>query len=314
MYIKRINHNTKIGGVNLKHFDYKKLDTSIIDLEGRLKLINGLLEDNTYFQELMEKHFTNMEGTWRKFLFEDYEFALRLQAMTNYLLWAYNNEQKSKERIYENQFQLDRKHYGALSLDGLVDNNDGTDIIAEPINKKNYKKEKTLKFEDIDKKKLVENHAFVKDYLKLLEYVGEKHTKVKKNKIKDDITYIVDRHTIRFKSPIKDTGVGINIDDFEFTNDVLVRQLLNMPLKTSYDLTNDLDLIQYDFKELYNRTKLTDKQRKIIHYIKIGYSRKEIAEIYNVTTREVGRIFELISKKIIKQYKSEKLNVKRVTQ
>lgn len=312
MYIKRINHNAVIGGANLKWFDYKKLDTSIITLEGRLALVNDLLGDNTYFEELMEKFFSNMEGTWRKFLFEDYEFALRLQAIANYLLWAYNNEIEQCERIYENEFQLNRKHYGALSLEGVIESNDGTDVFMETLSKSNFKKEKKLKFENINKEELIRKYPFVNDYFKLLTYIetNKGKSKIKKNSIKDDIVYIGDRKTIKFKSPMKDSGAGVNVDYFDFENISLIKQLLMMPIKESYDLTNDIDIIQYDFKDLYNRTSLTQKQRDVIKYIKIGYSRKEIAEIYNVTPREIGRIFELISKKIIKQYQKEKSKIK----
>lgn len=308
-YIKRINWDTEIGGANLRHYDYSKLDITKLTTKERLEVINNLLEGNTYFEELMEKYFTNMEDNYRKFLFEDYEFVLRLQAMTNYLLWAYEKENKSEERIYENQFQLDRKHYDVYSLDSFVEAN-GRDQIVTNISKSNYKKEKDLTFDQINKKQITAQYKFLKDYYNLLDYIIKNNLKIKRNSIKDDIVYTAERNMIVFKDALKDSGVGIDIDEVEFTNYDVVTQLLRTPVKESYDLSNNLDVIQYDFNELYKMTDLTQTERIVIYYTREQYTQTQIAEILQIHQKQVSRIFNTVASKIISKYKFETLKFK----
>lgn len=308
-YIKKINWDTEIGGANLRHYDFSKLDITKLTTEERLEVVNNLLEGNTYFEELMEKHFTNMEDNYRKFLFEDYEFALRLQAITNYLLWAYDREHKSEERIYENQFQLDRKHYDVYSLDGFVEAN-GRDQKVNNVSKSNYKKEKDLKFEDINKKKITEQYEFLKDYYKLLDYIIKNNLKVKRNSIKDDIVYTAERGMIVFKDALKDSGVGMNIDDVSFDNRDVVAQLLRTPVKEMYDLSNDLDIIQYDFNELLKITKLTQTERIVVYYTRNQYTQTQIADILQIHQKQVSRIFNTVIAKLMSKHRFEKLKFK----
>lgn len=305
-FIKRINWDTEIGGANLRHFDYSKLDITKLTTKERLEVVNKLLEGNTYFEELMEKYFTNMEDNYRKFLFEDYEFALRLQAMTNYLLWAYEKENKSEERIYENQFQLDRKHYDVYSLDGFVESN-GRDQMVTNINKSNYKKEKDLTFDQINKKQIIAKYEFLKDYYDLLDYIVKNNLKIKRNSIKDDIVYTAERHMIVFKDALKDSGCGMDLEDIEFTNADLVAQLLRTPVKEMYDLSNNLDVIQFDFNELYKMTNLTQTERIVIHYTREQYTQTQIADMLKIHQKQVSRIFNAVISKVISKYKFEKL-------
>lgn len=305
-YIKRINVNTEIGGATLNHFNYNKLDITKKTTLERLEIVNDLLRDNTYFEELMEKYFTNTEDNSRKFLFEDYEFALRLQTITNYLLWAYEKENKSNERIYENQYQLDRKHYDVYSLDNVIENN-GRDLEVQGINKKNYKKEKKLSFEKINKSDVIKKYPFIEDYYKFLKYITDNNEKIKRNAIKDDIVNIASRHTITFKNPLSDEGIGIDIDNIDFTNAHIVEQLLRTPIKDHYDLSNNLEVIQYDFNELYKITNLSKNEKIVIHYTRQQYSQNEIAQILNIHQKQVSRIFQTVVNKIISKYKFEKL-------
>lgn len=307
-YIKRINWDAEVGGANLRHYDFKLLDKTKLTTKERLELVEDLLKDNTYFQELMEKHFSNAENN-RKFLYEDYEFALRLQAITNYLLWSYEKENKSEERIYESQFQLDRKHYDVYSLDSFVEASGG-DKRVNNVSKSNYKIEKDVKFQDIDKNELIKKHKFVEDYYKLLDYIIKHNEKAKRNSIKDDIVYTAERGIIKFKDALKDSGVGIDVEYIDFNNYEVVAQLLRTPVKEIYDLSNDLDIIQYDFNELLKNTKLTQTERIIIYYTRNQYTQTQIADILQIHQKQVSRIFNTVVTKVMSKYRFDTLKFK----
>lgn len=307
-YIKRINWDTEVGGANLRHYDFNRLDKTKLTTKERLELVEDLLKDNTYFQELMEKHFSNAENN-RKFLYEDYEFALRLQAITNYLLWSYEKENKSEERIYESQFQLDRKHYDVYSLDSFVELSGG-DKKVNNVSKSNYKIEKDVKFQDIDKNELIKKHKFVEDYYKLLDYIIKHNEKTKRNSIKDDIVYTAERGIIKFKDALKDSGVGIDVEYIDFNNYEVVAQLLRTPVKEIYDLSNDLDIIQYDFNELLKNTKLTQTERIIIYYTRNQYTQTQIADILQIHQKQVSRIFNTVVTKVMSKYRFDTLKFK----
>lgn len=305
-FIKRIDSNLNIGGATLNDFSFKKLDRTIEVYEDRLKVIKNMLEGNTYFEELFEKWFTH-EGKWElATLHEDFEFAKRLESFANYLLFSPDVERGAKldNNIYENNTLLNMKQIRSkvYVYDILKD----TDRIKE-LNKKNFKKEKDLTFNNISRKKITEKYPFVEEYYKLLDYINENpNCKVKKTSIQDDILYIADRNTIYFKSPLSDKGNEINLDSVEFTNVEVNKILLKVPAKYEYDLTNNLDIIQYDFNELVKRTNLTNKQKVLVNKLKQGYTQNEICELLNVTKSNISNMLLLIAEKVKKQYIKER--------
>lgn len=303
-YIKKMDKTSIIGGTNLEHFDFKKLDRFLIKYDDRLKIVEEMLEGNTFFEELFEANYTNAD-TKQKYTFEDYEFALRLQALANYLLFSQDvtRGKQLEHNTYENNTTLDAKHKKrTMSLEYLTEKMPTAENNLEDINNKNYRLSKNLTFANINKKELIKEFPFVKDYYDLLKYLNEHKTvKVKRNRVQQDIEHIANRHIIRFKSPLKEEGVTLDIEDVSFNNKKVIKYLMTLDEKDTYDFNNTMDILIYDFNKLYNQTELKPKLKEISEMIRAGYHQKNIAHKMNITQQQVSKYYNQIVEEIIKQ-------------
>lgn len=304
MYIKKMDRNTPIGGATLNDFDFKKLNRFLLRYEDRLKIVEEMLEGNTFFEELYEAHFTNMDNK-QKYSIEDCEFALRLQALANYLLFA-QDVKRGKQleyNIYENNTTLDAKHRKkTLSTEGLSDKLPTYEKDIESLNNKNYRLSKNLTFANINKKELIKEFPFAKDYFDLLKYLNaNKEVKVKKNKIQQDLEYVANKNVIRFKSPLKEEGIEIDMNNVSFSNKRVVKYFMTIDEKESYDLSNNMDVLIYDFNCLYRQTKLKPKLKEIAEMTRAGLQQKQIAQKLGITQQQVSKYYNQITTEIVKQ-------------
>lgn len=304
MYIKKMDRNTPIGGATLNDFDFKKLNRFLLRYEDRLKVVEEMLEGNTFFEELYEAHFTNMDNK-QKYSIEDCEFALRLQALANYLLFA-QDVKRGKQleyNIYENNTTLDAKHRKkTLSTEGLSDKLPTYEKDIESLNNKNYRLSKNLTFANINKKELIKEFPFAKDYFDLLKYLNaNKEVKVKKNKIQQDLEYVANKNVIRFKSPLKEEGIEIDMNNVSFSNKRVVKYFMTIDEKESYDLSNNMDVLIYDFNCLYRQTKLKPKLKEIAEMTRAGLQQKQIAQKLGITQQQVSKYYNQITTEIVKQ-------------
>lgn len=304
MYLKKMDKNAPVGGATLNDFDYKKLNRFLLRYEDRLEIVEEMLEGNTFFEELYETHYTNIDNK-QKYSIEDCEFALRLQALANYLLFAQDvtRGRQLEYNTYENNTTLDAKHRKkTLSTENLADKMPTYEKDIESINNKNYKLSKNLNFANINKKELVEKFPFAKDYFDLLKYLTvNKEVKVKKNKIQQDVEYIANKNVIRFKSPLKDEGASLDLNSVSFSNRRVIKYFMTMDEKTSYDFSNDMDILIYDFNCLYRQTKLKPKLKEIAEMIKAGLQQKQIAQKLGITQQQVSKYYNQIADEIAKQ-------------
>ena len=130
------------GGATLNDFRYDKLDRSKATLEERLNIINNLLRDNTYFQDMMTICMENYDCK-RGYLHNDYEYVARLLAISNYILFSPDvvKGAKLEYKIYEHESTNNAKHRNTASIEGICSNS------AEPVMttaKKNYKLDKKI--------------------------------------------------------------------------------------------------------------------------------------------------------------------------
>lgn len=293
-----------IGGTNLDNFDFKKLDRYLVKYDDRLEVVNEMLEGNTFFENLFEMNFTNAD-TKQKYIFEDYEFALRLQALANYLLFSQDiaRGKQLENNTYENNTTLDAKHRKrTMSLEYLTDKMPTAENNLEDMNSKNYRLAKNLTFANISKKDLIAQFPFAKDYYDLLKYLDEnKGVKVKKNRVQQDIEYVANRHVIRFKSPLKEEGNGLRIEDISFNDKKVIKHMMTLDEKESYDFNNTIDILIYDFNKLYHQTELKPKLKEISELIRAGYHQKNIAQKLDITQQQVSKYYNQIVEEIIKQ-------------
>lgn len=304
MYIKKMDKNAPVGGATLNDFDFKKLNRFLVKYEDRLNIVEEMLEGNTFFQELYEEHYTNIDNK-QKYSIEDCEFALRLQALANYLLFA-QDVKRGKQleyNTYENNATLNAKHRKkTLSTEGLSDKLPTYEKDIESMNTKNYRLSKNLNFADVSKKKLLEEFPFAKDYYDLLKYIdNNKDVKIKKNRIQQDIEYIANKNIIRFKSPLKEEGVKLDIEMVSFSNKRVIKYFMKIDEKESYDFSNDMDILIYDFNCLYRKTKLNKKLKTIAEMVRTGYQQKQIAQKLNITQQQVSKYYNQIVDEIAKQ-------------
>ena len=304
MYIKKMDKNAPVGGATLNDFDFKKLDRFLLRYEDRLKVVEEMLEGNTFFEELFEAHFTNIDNK-QKYLIEDCEFALRLQALANYLLFA-QDVKRGKQleyNTYENNTTLDAKHRKkTLSTEGLSEKLPTYEKDIESLNNKNYKLSKNLNFANINKKELVKEFPFVKDYFDLLKYLDtNKETKIKKNKIQQDLEYVANKNIIRFKSPLKEERVTVDIDNVSFSDKRVVKYFMTIDEKESYDFSDNIDVLIYDFNCLYRQTKLKPKLKEIAEMVRMGLQQKQIAQKLGITQQQVSKYYNQIVTEIAKQ-------------
>lgn len=303
-YIKKMDKSSMIGGTNLDNFDFKKLDRFLVKYEDRLKIVEEMLDGNTFFEELFESNFTNAD-TKQKYIFEDYEFALRLQALANYLLFSQDvtRGKQLEHNTYENNTTLDAKHKKrTMSLEYLTEKMPTVENNFEDIKNKNYRLSKNLTFANISKKELIEKSPFAKDYYDLLKYLNEnKNVKIKKNRVQQDIEYIANRHVIRFKSPLKEEGATLRIEDVSFNNKKVIKHFMTIDGKETYDFNNTMDILIYDFNELYHQTELKPKLKEIADMIRAGVHQKNIAKRLDITQQQVSKYYNQIVDEIIKQ-------------
>jgi hypothetical protein len=303
MYIKKMDKNVPIGGATLNDFDFKKLDRYLVKYEDRLKVVEEMLDGNTFFEELYETHFTNIDNK-QKYLIEDCEFALRLQALANYLLFAQDVKRgrQLEYNTYENNTTLDAKHRKTISTEGLSEKLPTYEKNVEDIKKKNYKLSKNLNFANINKRKLVKEFPFTKDYYDLLKYLDtNKETKVKKNKIQQDLEYIANKNVIRFKSPLKEDGVDVDINNISFSDKKVIKYFMTIDDKESYDFSNNMDVLIYDFNCLYKQTELKPKLKEIAEMVRAGLQQKQIAQKLGITQQQVSKYYNQIVSEIVKQ-------------
>lgn len=304
MYIKKTDKNAIIGGATLNDFDFKNLDKRVIKYEDRLKIVEDMLDGNTFFQELYEAHHTNIDNK-QPYLIEDCEFALRLQALANYLLFSQDIKRgkQLEYNTYENNTTLNAKHKKkTLSTENLSEKLPTYEKDIEDMNKKNYRLSKNLNFSNINKKKLTNEFPFANDYYGLLKHIdNNKEVKVKKNRIQQDLEYIANKNVIRFKSPLKEEAVGLDLDLVSFSNKRVVKHFMTIDEKDSYDFSNNMDVLIYDFNRLYRQTKLKPKLKEIAEMIRAGYQQKQIASKLGITQQQVSKYYNQIAEEITKQ-------------
>lgn len=307
-FMKKADKNSVIGGTTFDNFGYEKLKRGVDNFEERLSIVNDMLKDNTYFEESMEISMDNYDLK-KGYLQEDYEFANRILAMANYLLFSPDIERGAKleYNIYEHESTSNAKHRKTASIEGFCENN------AEPIMtpaKGNYKLDKKLTMSKIKRSEVIKKYPHIKDYFILLDYVNEQErgkNKIKKKDISDDILYIADLHSIKFKQPMSDGAPIFKIEEVEFNNAELIKILLKMPKRDIYDFNNDIEVLQYDFDELYKRTRVKDAHREIIEMLKLGYLENEVALKYNITQQRVNSIVKQVVESILKQNNNESI-------
>ena len=305
-YIKRTNKESVVGGATLNDFGYEKLDRGKGTLEERLELVNDLLRDNTYFQDMMTICMENYDCK-KGYLHDDYEYVNRLLAISNYILFSPDVERGAKleYRIYEHESLSNFNHINTASIEGICE------CGAEPVMttaKKNYKLDKKITLDNIDIPELLHKYPYIQDYFDLLCYLDDnKDNRAKKKDVTDDILYIADMHNIRFKQPLADGKPTLNLEDITFDNAKVIKLFLKMEKKEYYDFNNDIDILLYDFDELVKRSRLTPQLKSIREKLRLGYTEKEIAEKIGVTQQRVNGAVRQIVDNVIKQYNKELL-------
>lgn len=228
---------------------YSLLDRSIESYEERLKLVEPLLE-------------IYIEGE-------------ELEAITNYLLFSKDIDRGAKleHNTYDSDDRMEQKHYKSSSLELELENGE---VELDGV-KKNYRIAKELKYNDIKKEDKLK-HSEVKDYEKLLKYVEDNNIKkIRKNKIREDIVYICDRNTIRFKEVLEEEIGVINLDSFIYTDEV-IEKFIGMSIEKEIDISTDIGVIRYDFEVALNKAKkiMNEQELKVIECMQLGYNRQEL--------------------------------------
>lgn len=306
-YIKRVNRDSVVGGVTLNHFSFEKLDRNIMTLEKRLEVVNNLLRDNTYFQDMMTLCMENYDNK-KKYLQDDYEYVVRLLAISNYLLFSPDIDRGAKleYKIYEHESLNNIKHKNTASIEGICEKS------AEPIMtivRKNYKLDKKITLDNINIPELLHKYPYIQDYFDLLNYLNDnkENNKAKKKDVVEDILYIADMHNIRFKQPLDDGNPKMNLEEVKFDNVNVIKLFLRMPYNDSYDFNSDIDILKYDFDELVNRAIKNKTHLYVIKMLGEGYTEQEIADKLNVTQQRIGGIVKQIVANIIKRWNNELL-------
>lgn len=167
-----------------------------------------------------------------------------------------------------------------------------------------YKEELTQ--EDIEK--LGQYNLTIDDLTKEL-YKSEQKNKSTLQKhsalIKEDMLYIKDckKGTIYFKQPLSDS-TEVDYDMIDFTNKKHIEALLKIPPKGE-DLQNDMVCIQYDLENLINSCNFNEKDLKILHMFRNGFTQEIIGKKIGVKQQTIDNYIDKIVNKIIDTYKAQ---------
>lgn len=231
--------------------------------------IEGYEERRAYLEQKLSK----MDDK----LYEEERISKELEYAANYLLFAKDTDRgaKLKNNIYDSNKRMVQKHYKSSSLELELEN--GEVEFQKP--KKNYILSKELKYDDIKKEDKLK-HNEVKYYEKLLKYIEDNNIKkINKSKIKDDVVYICDKNTIRFKEPLKNKSIDIDLNSFIYTDEV-IEKFIRMSVEYEVDMTTNLGIVRYDFQVALNKSKkiMKEQELKVIECLQLDYDREELKQ------------------------------------
>lgn len=307
----------KINGKSVE--DFRQLDHSIDNLDGRLDHLNDLLGDGDFFEEYFDSHYNphiNTNGS----LSENDVVCSTLENMATYLLNSSDviEEDKKNENKYvihknKNRFlQKLKRENVAVSSNGVATNLvEEENVVHFLVKNSNNKKLKKQSIKKSDLAKDSETSRVLNEYNDFLEYI-DKHLKAKP----DGRRYLFSRAKAQVKDDMilaKDMldGVwGYNIngkessnpdyDIFDFTDEATIREMIKMA-EPDFETSLELWITWHEFRMMLDDLKFSNDERIVIRLLEHQWSMIDISRYTDIDYDRLKRtIMDGIVRKIKK--------------
>lgn len=113
------------------------------------------------------------------------------------------------------------------------------------------------------------------------------------------------KRPIAFRNVLKDEGVPHKLDEADFDNVDVVKELLKSLSKE--DLLSDIGIMVYDLNQLIDEIEFKDDEKMVIDLYREGCTQTEIVEEMGVDRYKVTRLMNRISKKVVNHYINKKV-------
>lgn len=320
MYFNQTQFKGKLDGMLLS--DFKKLDYSIDNYEKRKEYIDGLLDDNNFFEEYFDNHY-NPNINSKGYLSENSDVCSTLENMATYLLnssdvIAEDKKKKYKYTIHKNKDRFIRN----LNRENITVFNDqvgaATNLTEEEnvihflVSSENTKKPKKQVVKKSDINKNTETGRVLREYNNLLIAIDDKlrgesdgrrfiYSRAK-SKLKDDMIYVKN---------VLDGVWGYNINGqesvnpdyyiFDFTHHDTILELIKMQ-EPDIGTNLDLWLTWMEFNIILSELNLSKDEHVVLYMLRDQWSMADISRQTGIDYQRIQRtIVEDIILKISKK-------------
>ena len=310
-----------LDGTTVKEL-HQKLDVSIKNLEDRLDLVEGILDDTTFFQEYFDEYY-NSNPNNSDFLSADNNVCQLLESMSTYILNSEEIQKENKSNEIEYKFITDNGYFEKkLKRENHMKadfNNGDTSAEIIPFVKRdsNYLKTKEQKVYNKDIQDKGEMGYILKQYAKFIAMAQEERKNANSLTTRNyyicrficegrlDMKLVKDcyRGTIYFKNPSKGCVDCSKIEHVDFTKPEIVDLLMTVSEKVTE--INDFSIIVMSFNQLIEDCPFTEYEREVLNYYRNGYNKKEIGEEVGVSRPAIFKTIQKIRNKIIKHVKQK---------
>lgn len=322
-----------LSGTIIKKMN-QDIDYQKIHLKDRVEVIEGLLNQNDFYEEYFSNYFkTNI--TSKDPLSEDINVCRSLARMADYILNSKEIKQKKELKSEKHTYYTDdqyfyRKLEKEINFSDLVDttssNNEEDFVHLLKSSDDNYKREKNQEITSEDLKRTDFLGQVLTNYKEFNDYLGSE-LKSKKHKPNRyllsrmkgqtawDMLYCKDSLSGVFANKVTSISESNKPDynAFDFTDkDHLLGKLIPVEgdksmikvkgllyFKPLPLINGDFALVLHDLSETIKKAKLSSREKFVLHEIQHGIPNTSIAKRLNISRMDVTRIMQRIAKKVI---------------
>lgn len=304
----------KLDGKTVKELQ-QELDYSKKNLKERMKLIEDIFEETTFFEEYFTDYFNPHIDTKDALSFDNNV----CKTLENYATYILNSEEVVKDNkannieykfiANENYFNKKVKRENHIKEEY---NNCNIEVIPFIKKDENYLKAKEQKifssdYEDGDLGKILKDYKtfieMAKDERDGIEVLGARNYYLSRfiGETRLDMKLVKDSYkgTIYFKNITNSIG-NHTIDDIDLSNPEILEILMCMDAEEASEI-NDLLIVMWDFENLIEKANLKERDLEILNYYRKGYNKREISEITGVSRTAIFKKIQTIKKKLAKK-------------